>query len=99
MEISSEFPLLLVCVNQSLMLLSCCFVVSFPLRQLHLCKGLSPRINICLIGNISEFYLPNSSHTDSIKPMFISAENLIISWHFITVKTLIEKSPDFSVVV
>lgn len=30
-------------------------MVSFPLRQLHLCERLSPRLNICLIGSISEF--------------------------------------------
>lgn len=69
-EASSEFPFLLVCVNQSLMLFPVVFVVSFPLRQLHSCEELSPRLNTCLIGSISELYLPNSSHTDDIRPVF-----------------------------
>lgn len=71
MEVSSEFPFLLVCVNQSLMLLLCCF-----------CGSLSSTSTVFVWSAFSKIkhlphwqrfwllHLPKSSYTDDIKPTF-----------------------------
>lgn len=94
-EASSEFPFLLVCVNQSLMLFPCCFCgflsstsAVFVWRAFSKIKHLPHWQHF---WTLSAKFLAYRRHKASFY-LFFSTVNLMMSWCLITIRTLTEKS-------